>query len=208
MPIAIDLGDRLVGNRLDDGMGAVDCDAFATARPGPRWRRCAKWQTGEPSRGSVKFLNDEPRDDFERYIYEHLEGDLRPETLADHFGLSVRTFNRLFRKRVGMPPGRFAEQCRIEWARQLLKETGEPVSRIAGRSGYVTSNGLCLAFERNLGATPRAYRRRFASSERAQALAHPCSQHRRFGGLPGDRVDCWLLAVVGAICRQPSVATR
>lgn len=33
VPIAIDLGDRLVGNRLDDGMGAVDCDAFATARP-------------------------------------------------------------------------------------------------------------------------------------------------------------------------------
>ncbi len=107
---------------------------------------------------------DEPRGDFERYIYDHLEGDLRLETLADHFGLSVRTFNRLFRKRVGMPPGRFVEQCRIERARQLLEETSEPVSRVAERSGYVTSNGLCLAFERNLGVTPRAYRRRFASS--------------------------------------------
>lgn len=63
-----------------------------------------------------------------------------------------------------MPPGRFVEQCRIERARQRLEETGEPVSRIAGRSGYVTSNELCLAFERNLGFTPRAYRRRFASS--------------------------------------------
>ena len=107
---------------------------------------------------------DEPRGDFERYIYDHLEGDLRLETLADHFGLSVRTFNRLFRKRVGMPPGRFVEQCRIERARRLLEETGEPVSRVAERSGYATTNGLCLAFERNLGITPRDYRRRFTSS--------------------------------------------
>lgn len=107
---------------------------------------------------------NKPRDDDERYIFEHLEGDLRLETLADHFGFSVRAFSRLFRKRVRMPPGRHVEQCRIERARQLLEETNEPVFQVAERSGYVTSNGLCLAFERNLGVTPRDYRRRFASS--------------------------------------------
>ena len=106
----------------------------------------------------------ESRGDFERYIHAHLEGDLRLETLAEVFGLSVRTFNRLFRKRVGMPPGRFVEQCRLEKARQLLEETAEPISLVAERSGYGTSNGLCLAFERNLGVTPRDYRKRFASS--------------------------------------------
>jgi AraC-like DNA-binding protein len=101
--------------------------------------------------------------DFERYIFDHINGDLRIEALSEHFGMSARAFNRLFRRRVGMPPGRFVEQCRLERARQLLEDTNEPVSRIAERCGYDTSNGLCLAFERNLGVTPRAYRKRSSS---------------------------------------------
>ena len=114
--------------------------------------------------------------DFERYIFDHLEGDLRVETLASEFGFSVRTFNRVFRRKLGMPPGRFIERCRIGHARKLLEETTETVSTIAKRSGYSSSNGLCMAFERHLGTTPRAYRQRFASarsqSVRRQALSN------------------------------------
>ena len=51
--------------------------------------------------------------DFERYIFDHVDGDLRIEALSGHFGMSARTFNRLFRRRVGMPPGRFVEPCRL-----------------------------------------------------------------------------------------------
>lgn len=61
-------------------------------------------------------------------------------------------------------PGCYVEQFRIERARLLLEQTNDPVSRVAELSGYATSTGLCLAFERNLGVTPREYRRRFASS--------------------------------------------
>ena len=102
--------------------------------------------------------------DIERYIFEHLDADLRVETLADRFGMSPRTFNRVFSRDVGVAPGRFVEQCRLERARQYLEETTEPVSWIAEHCGYATSDGLRLAFERNLSVTPRAYRKRFASA--------------------------------------------
>ncbi len=101
---------------------------------------------------------------FANYIHEHLSGDLRLETLADHFNLSLRSFNRQFRKRVGIPPGRYVEQCRIDRARRYLEESTAPISQIAQWCGYETSDGLCLAFERNLGITPRQYRKRFSSS--------------------------------------------
>ena len=39
-----------------------------------------------------------------------------------------------------------------------------PIAGIAERCGYDTSNGLCLAFERNLGVTPWAYRKHFSSA--------------------------------------------
>ena len=101
--------------------------------------------------------------EMERYIFEHLDGDLRIEALAEQFGMSPRTFNRVFRREVGVAPGRFVEQCRLELARQLLEETTESVSGIAERCGYDSSHGLRLAFERNLSVTPRAYRERFSS---------------------------------------------
>lgn len=107
---------------------------------------------------------DTPADPFVQYIVDHLEGDLRLERLADHFNLSLRSFNRKFRERVGIPPGRFIEQRRVDRARQYLESTHEPISRIANWCGYDTSDGLLLAFERHLKVSPREYRKRFTSS--------------------------------------------
>jgi transcriptional regulator GlxA family with amidase domain len=101
---------------------------------------------------------------YKSYIFEHLDGDLRIEALAKRFGMSARTFNRAVAGRLGMGPGRFVEQCRLERARRYLEETNEPVSQIAERCGYATSDGLRLAFERNLSVTPRGYRKRFSSA--------------------------------------------
>lgn len=102
--------------------------------------------------------------EFQTYIFEHLEDDLRVEVLAAHFGMSPRNFTRVFKRKVGMAPGRYIEQCRLERARQFVEETEDALSEISSRCGYATSDGLRIAFERNLGVTPSAYRRRFSSS--------------------------------------------
>jgi transcriptional regulator GlxA family with amidase domain len=119
---------------------------------------------GDQSQFNAPDSDRNDRDAFAQYIRDHLAGDLRLEVLADHFALSVRTFNRLFRKRIGTPPGRFIDQCRVERARSLLEETSEPISEVARQCGYSSSNGLCMAFERRLGVTPSDYRKRFSSS--------------------------------------------
>jgi transcriptional regulator GlxA family with amidase domain len=132
-------------------------------RPGNQAQFSVQVATEVPDAGSAR--------EVQNYIQDHLEGDLRVEALASHFGMSPRNFTRVFTQRLGMAPGRYVEQCRLEHARQRLEETDEPLSEVATRCGYATPDGLRLAFERNLGITPSAYRGRFSSSATGAALA-------------------------------------
>ena len=131
-------------------------------RPGNQAQFSVQVATEVPDAGAAS--------EIQSYIFDHLEGDLRVEALARRFGMSPRNFTRTFTRRVGMGPGRYVEQCRLERARQFLEETVESLSAIASRCGYATPDGLRLAFERNLGVAPSAYRRRFASSSPASSV--------------------------------------
>jgi transcriptional regulator GlxA family with amidase domain len=84
-----------------------------------------------------------------------------------------RNFSRAFKNEVGVAPGRYVEQSRLEIARLRLRDSAEPVAEIAERSGYGSTEEMRLAFERNLGVSPRAYRQGFGSTaagENAAAL--------------------------------------
>jgi transcriptional regulator GlxA family with amidase domain len=123
---------------------------------------------GNQAQFSVQVSTDLPDNEgvreIETYIFNHLEGDLRVEALAERWNMSPRNFTRVFTRQFGVAPGRYVEQCRLERARQYLEETDEPLSEISARCGYATPDGLRLAFDRNLGVAPRAYRKRFSSA--------------------------------------------
>ena len=113
---------------------------------------------------STRFAEDDRFRDLQGYVLDHPDQDLSVETLAEKVGMSPRNFARVFTRQVGMTPGRFVEQLRLERARQYLEDTERPVSEVAERCGYTTAEGMRLAFDRHLGVSPREYRRRFASS--------------------------------------------
>ncbi len=125
-------------------------------RPGNQAQFSVQVGSEIPDEGIARQLQD--------YIGDHLDEDLRVETLAEHFAMSPRNFTRVFTRKMGATPGRYIEQCRLERARQYVEESDDTLSEIAERCGYTTPDGLRIAFERNLGVTPSAYRRRFASS--------------------------------------------
>jgi transcriptional regulator GlxA family with amidase domain len=113
---------------------------------------------------SARFAEDERFRELQGYVLEHPDQDLSVETLADKVGMSPRNFARVFTRQVGITPGRFVEQSRLERARHYLEDTQLPVSEVAECCGYTTAEGMRLAFDRHLGVSPREYRRRFASS--------------------------------------------
>ncbi len=81
--------------------------------------------------------------------------------LAEREAMSVRTFSRRFREEVGMTPGQWLTQQRVERARQLLEETGMPVDRVAAEAGFGTGASLRRHLHAALGVSPGAYRATF-----------------------------------------------
>lgn len=125
---------------------------------------------GNQAQFSVQVATERPESEHAQSLQDHvlnnLSDDLRVEALAEHFHMSPRNFSRVFRKALGVAPGKYVEQCRLERARQLLEQSNKPVSLVAEVCGYATPDGLRTAFERNLGVTPKAYRQSFTSAQR------------------------------------------
>ena len=91
-------------------------------------------------------------------------GDQRVPALAGAAGMSVRHFTRVFTAEVGETPSRFVERIRLEAARRELEETGDTLDVVAVRCGLGSPETLRRVFQRRLGVSPDAYRRRFRTT--------------------------------------------
>lgn len=100
------------------------------------------------------------------FILAHLAQDLSLEALAQQAGFSAYHFARLFRQTTGESPHQFVLRQRIAEAQRLLTETGLPLARIAVETGFANQSHFTRIFKRQLGLTPRAYRRETAISAR------------------------------------------
>jgi transcriptional regulator GlxA family with amidase domain len=103
-----------------------------------------------------------PLREVQQWIAEHPAGDLSVEALARKASLSPRHFARAFAAEVGVPPGRYVDQVRMETARRRLEDTADGVEETARACGYGTPEAMRRAFLRALGTSPAEYRRRFS----------------------------------------------
>ncbi|MEU5969590.1 GlxA family transcriptional regulator [Streptomyces globisporus] len=95
------------------------------------------------------------------WALRNLHEPLSLASLADHARMSLRTFVRRFNEEVGMSPGRWIVQQRVDRARHLLESTDLAVDEIAGRVGFATGASLRQHLHAAIGVTPLAYRRTF-----------------------------------------------
>lgn len=97
----------------------------------------------------------------QRWALENLHQRLTLPDLAAQANMSLRTFARHFNDEVGMSPGRWLMQQRINMARHLLESTDLPVDDIAYRAGFSGGTSLREHMRAALGVTPSSYRRTF-----------------------------------------------
>lgn len=98
-----------------------------------------------------------------RRAKEHIAGlldqDIRLTDVAAEVGLSPFHFARAFKSSLAMPPYRYQMRLRVEKACELLASTDLPITEIAFRVGYQSSQALARVFAREMGTTPSAWRR-------------------------------------------------
>ena len=100
------------------------------------------------------------------YITGHLDADLTTTALARGAGVSERHLTRLFLEHLGQAPGRFVRQARTEAAANLLTSTSLPMTGVAVRCGFGTTETLRQAFVDRYGIPPSRYRSTATSTAR------------------------------------------
>ncbi|MFJ9035176.1 GlxA family transcriptional regulator [Streptomyces sp. NPDC102406] len=84
--------------------------------------------------------------------------------MAEQESMSVRTFTRRFREEVGISPGQWLTQQRVERARHLLETSALSIDQVSRDAGFGTAQSMRQHLQSALGVTPTTYRRTFRSA--------------------------------------------
>lgn len=95
------------------------------------------------------------------WIPAHLADDLSIEALAFQAHMTPRTLCRLFKQEVGLGPGRYVEQVRLEAARNLLLDGQASVAMTARLTGFGHPENLRRTFQKRLSVSPSELAERF-----------------------------------------------
>lgn len=115
----------------------------------------AGWDVPERSRSLVDTLY---------WAEEHLGDGITVARLAQHAGMSMRTFARQCRDALGIPPMEWLHRARVRRAQELLQRTNWTVQRIAEASGFGSESALRYHFTRLTEMSPGKYRNRFGAT--------------------------------------------
>jgi len=100
-------------------------------------------------------------------INEHPEDEWNFHAEAKRLGITFTYFRHVFSTRVGMAPGQFLQQMRLEQAAQLLRQTGRPIAEIAQFVRIDDIYYFNKLFKRHHHIPPGRYRRELARKRMA-----------------------------------------
>lgn len=97
-------------------------------------------------------------DDF---IEQHVQSSIRTPQLAAVCNLSVSHFTHAFKQSVGVAPLGYVARRRIELARRVMLVSSCSLTEIALGHGFCDQSHFCRTFRREVGLSPKVWRRLF-----------------------------------------------
>lgn len=95
-------------------------------------------------------------------IIDQIRGNPAPkinlDDLATEAALSPTHFINAFKQATGFPPLHFQLLCRLNEGKQLLSESTDTITAIAGALGFSSSQHFSTHFKKMFGVTPSAFR--------------------------------------------------
>ncbi len=99
-----------------------------------------------------------------RFIRESATDNIRVKDVLEQVPLSRRALEHRFLKYLGRTPHQEIQRQRVIKVKELLGQTTMTLSQIAIQTGFEHPEYLSVAFKRETGETPRAFRRRVGNS--------------------------------------------
>jgi len=93
------------------------------------------------------------------YIKENCTESITLKDVAEKFFFSKEYFSSLFKESIGYGFSEYLTLMRLAIALKLLKETKLSISEISEHCGFNDSNYFSTIFKKNLGISPREYRK-------------------------------------------------
>lgn len=91
-------------------------------------------------------------------MHENLNTRLDLEKMASELNVSYTCFRKAFRETIGVAPGQYYLNLKIEKACKLLKNTGLTVTEIASQVGFDSEFYFSRIFKKKIGMAPGQFR--------------------------------------------------
>ncbi len=99
------------------------------------------------------------------FIDRHYAEKIYTKDLCRQVAMSPSHFTRYFKKVTGKTPTEYINEIRINASVQLLKDSGNSITKIAEITGFCNINYFDRVFKKKLGYTPREYRSKIRPKE-------------------------------------------
>lgn len=91
-------------------------------------------------------------------IADRLDQEISLQTVAEQVHLNHQYLSVLFKNETGQHFSDYVTQCRMNKAKQLLRDTNLKIYEVAALSGYVSAKHFMAVFKDAAGVTPTQYR--------------------------------------------------
>ncbi len=112
---------------------------------------------GAESAGWIGALNDRALGAALTLLHSDVSHDWRVGELASAVGMSRSGFAAHFKSLIGIPPGEYLLQWRMQLARIALRRDETSVASLANSLGYASESAFGNAFKRVFGKAPKRY---------------------------------------------------
>jgi AraC family transcriptional regulator len=138
--------------RHPEGPSAVALESLAYELLGVAERRRSKAGIGYTrTQGWVARVRE--------YVHDHSERRISLSELAVGAGVDRAHLARTFRRVFGCTVGEYVRAARVGRAAQMLRDSGEAISRVAAEAGFADQAHLTNQFRAAFEVTPAVYRR-------------------------------------------------
>ncbi|PCI31054.1 MAG: AraC family transcriptional regulator, partial [Flavobacteriaceae bacterium] len=92
---------------------------------------------------------------FKKIVESNVYSNLKLEEVAFLCNMSLSTFKRHFIKEYGVNPGKWIQDKRLDYAKNMMKDKGLAASEVYFEGGYTNLSNFSNAFKTKFGFSPR-----------------------------------------------------